>query len=125
MPPGRIFLVNGANGSRQISEFVRAFDHAVTGQDLLDQGRARARQADDEYRRWIRIPVALILLEKLGRKGFDNAIVDDLSLDRVVVFVDSAHRVAAIDITECALIFATVFVGFAEREIETDLCFLE
>src|SRR6478672_5486073 len=56
---------------RNISQLHGAFDLRMRCQDLLQQGRARARQSDDEDgRRIVRAP-ALPLFEELARAEFD------------------------------------------------------
>ena len=39
-----------ARHRHDLGQFHRAFDRGVAGEDLFEQGRARARQADDEDR---------------------------------------------------------------------------
>ncbi len=63
---GRIAAAELAGVSVDLGQLLRALDTGMGGQDLLDQGRARPRQADDENRRRIACAPARPRGEDLG-----------------------------------------------------------
>ena len=68
---------------------------AVARQDLFDQGGAGAGQAQDEYRRRVRVAEADRRVWVSLIEDVDNLVVHHLGLHRVVVFEHALFGVAA------------------------------
>src|SRR3990170_1569790 len=90
----------------------------MTGEDLLDQSRACARQAEDEDRIGRRVAPGAALGEEFGREHRDRGV--DLRGNRIRVVAELllAQRVAGGEVAEARLGLAAVAVSLAEREVE-------
>ena len=93
----------------------------MAGQDLLQQGRAGARQADDEYGiRGLATPT-LAFLEKFPRQGADlPQRIKDVNLD-IVTMPDPPYRVATLVELERFFVFLAVLQCFPQRKRQVRL----
>ncbi len=101
-----------------VRQFVRTFDLAVRGQDLLDQGRAGARQAQDEDRIGGGRPPAAARFEKGAAGGLD--LLRRIGLDglNVEMAVRTLQGVAAFVEGPGLGEIAAILVSLAERETQ-------
>ena len=113
--------VQGGRETTDVGQLGRALDLRMTRQDLLEQRRAGARQAEDEDWRGIGVARAGYRGQEFRRVRRDQAVVHDLGLHRVVGDLRALHRVAGTVVFPGALVVAAVLPGLAEREQEIDV----
>ena len=90
----------------------------MRGENLLDQGRAGARHADDEDRRRRAKPLTAEAVEQLGREDGGDLGKEFLGHVRAVGRDRPLHSVAFIQVAERRRRIAEVEVGLAEREMQ-------
>ncbi len=110
-------LASDADDVRQLHG---ALDLAVRREDLLEQGRARARQADDEDRVRPRIAETGALREKFFCKQSLGARHRGRVLVRVIADQALADAVALRVMAEGRFPFAGVFQRLADRKVEME-----
>ena len=115
---GTIATTHVAGDGDDGGQFHRAFDLRMTGQDLFDQGRARARHADHEDRIARIATGAGTRGEELTTAGADRVQIARMRELRIVGHLLAAQRVAAGVVPERFLRHARVFQRLAQRELE-------
>ena len=103
-----------------IVQFHGAVHLRVRRQDLLQQRRARARQADDEDGVRSVEPQARLARKELRRADFDLAVHAHLQVFRAVAALRVLQRIAAGVVPERAPVPAAVLPGLAESEADMD-----
>ena len=104
--------------SPSVEQLERALDLAVAREDLLDQRRARARQADDEDRRVRLEALARVLLEELAAEYRRDLFVAGLEPHGIVGHQRPLPLVAGVVELPGAVVVAGVLVRLAEGEAE-------
>ncbi len=105
----------------QIRRLAGGVDLGMGGQDLLDQGAARARHADDQHGRGIRIPLALHAVQEGAVEGVGDLVQFAQDGGFVVMEGPALQGVGEPELLERAGMIAGVGEGLAEREAEFDL----
>src|SRR6516225_1810848 len=122
---GEVLLPGVASGEltsklRNLRQLHRSLDQGVTRQHLLQQGRACARQSDDEYR--VRCQSSCPAAR--GKKIPGQYLPGPLHVGQVVVgpvgVRAPADLIAARVVAEGGLILGGVLEGFAERKLEVE-----
>ena len=115
-PAGRIAgPVGDAAQSRQLAG---AVNHGVAGQDLLDQGAAGARHAQNEDRRGRGIAHVGQAPEELGIEHAGDLVVERSAGRLVVDDFFSLQRVSLEPLLEGTIVLADVLEGFAQGEMQ-------
>ena len=99
----------------EILQFAAGAHIRMTGENALDQRRARARHADDEDR-----PMAVVsgTSSRHLRHGFDQRIEQRLVAAEVVVALAAAGAFAGDEMCKCAGEIAEVFARLGDGEIQ-------
>src|SRR5208282_6101633 len=103
---------------RHVGQLDRALDLRVTRENLLEQGRARARQADDEDRIARRRTRTSPSLEELPGKEMPAVLDEALILTRTVGMLLPMDGIALGIVTKRRLVHLLVLERLAERELE-------
>ncbi len=110
-----------AMGQRQdVRQLQRSVDLAVRGEDLLEQGRAGARQAQDEDRVRRLAAGPCMACEQFGRAPLGLRLEFGGHLVGVIARLLALERVAAVVEAERLFVLAAVFVSLAQREGEVN-----
>ena len=112
--------VQGGRHPAQVRQLRSAFNLAVAGQYLLDQGGAGAGQPKDEYRRRIRMALACGTLQERGIEGLDDLVVGRLGLHRIIVFKHPLLGVAALVVVPGGVEVARILMRLGQRKQEVD-----
>ena len=101
-----------------VGQFLRPFDHGVRRQDLLEECRSRARQAEDENRIAVRQSEAVPRGEELG--GAILLLVGGIELDDLgpIPALGPLQSIAAFVVLPRRRVILAVLVGLAESEAE-------
>ena len=117
----RPIAADGVREPHQHRQLRRALDLAVARQDLLDQRRARARQADDQDRVRCVATLSRMLLEQLAREHGCDLLVAQLHRDGIVEHRLALPLVAGVVVMPGAVVVALVLVRLGQREAEMDV----
>ncbi len=96
----------------------RALDQRMARQDLFDQGRARAREADDEDGIGRIVAPGLAFGEEIGAEQFDRAPHAGAGVVGAIGKAGAAAGIAALIELEGFGMLARVFQGLAQGELE-------
>jgi hypothetical protein len=93
----------------------------MTDQNLFDQGRAGARHSDNEHRLRVRLAAALVGLHPFAVQDAAQ-IVQLAKIGACIVFEQPPLERAAFKLpAKGAVDIAAIGIGFAEREMQTNL----
>src|SRR5262249_37830310 len=106
-----------------VRQLVCAFDPGMRGEDLLEQGRARPRQTDDEDR--IRLGSSPVLAAGKDVRGATGNLLLGVALDdlRSVAARRSLERIADFVVAVRLLVRPFVLEGLAQRETDMEAVF--
>ena len=105
----------------KVAQFVCALHLAVTGQDLLEQGRARPRQSDDEDRRYVKFLARRGAVHEFLIEYLDDPVIQRFRFHRIVVFQLALGGVAFFEIGERLIVLLLIFVLKTQSIAEVNL----
>src|ERR1700719_2654563 len=103
---------------RKMVDLAGAEDARVTGEDLLDEARARARHADDKDRGFRVMSDIGFRIQKLLGRCIANTLHQHQGLVFVIGYVPPLETIAGFEMTERAVRVLEVGIGLSEREVQ-------